>query len=283
MAVEIAMVDDLVVPLEEAKISAHDRSVYFGDGVYEVVRCSGGKLFEMERHMERLKSSLAKMDMLTKVDLKMVRGRVERAKEEAQIPESLIYFQISRGRAPRSHDYKENWQPGFLLTVRHYKERKEQIKTITHPDWRWKRCDIKSLNLLANVMAKHAAGKAGAYEALLVDEKGLITEATSSTVLMVKGGVLQTTPLTANILPGITRTFILERAGEIGLEVKEESFTVEEVLRADEIIIAGTGAEVMGVTQVDEKIIASGTRGPVTKRMHELLRAAMRGKIPIKR
>jgi D-alanine transaminase len=273
---DLAMINDEIVPLAEARISIHDRSIYFGDGVYEAVRYCEGRLFAMEQHLERLKNSFREMDMSAKVDIEQVRRRVERAVSEAAMAEALVYFQISRGAALRNHDYSDDWQPSFLLTIREYHDRREQATVITHPDWRWKRCDIKSLNLLPNVLAKHAATKAGAYEALLVDENGLITEATSSNAALVKGDVLQTAPLTANILPGITRLLILGLAGQVGLQVREESFTVEEALAADELLITGTGNEVMGVTHVDGKTIADGKVGPCTQRFHELLIEAMK-------
>ena len=147
---------------------------------------------------------------------------------------------------------------------------------ITHPDWRWKKCDIKSLNLLPNVLAKPAATKAGAYEALLVDENGLITEATSSNALLIKGDVLQTAPLTANILPGITRAIVLGLTGQVGLRVREKSFTVKDALMADELLITGTGNVVIGVTQMDGKPVANGKVGPYTQRFHKLLIEAMK-------
>jgi len=273
---DLAMINDEIVPLAEARISAHDRSIYFGDGVYEAIRYCEGGLFAMEQHLERLKNSLRKMDMLARVDLEQVRRRVDRAVSESAIADALVYFQISRGTALRNHDYADDWQPSFLLTIRVYDNRREQATVITHPDWRWKRCEIKSLNLLPNVLAKHAATKAGAYEALLVDENGLITEATSSNAMLVKGDVLRTAPLTANILPGITRAIILGLASRVGLQVREESFTVDEALAADELIITGTGNEVMGVTRMDGKPIADGKPGPCTKQFHKLLIEAMK-------
>jgi len=268
---ELAMVDDVIVPIAEAQISAHDRSVYFGDGVYEAVRYCNGKLFAIDWHIDRLTNSLRKMDMLDKVDLELVRRRVDRALAQADIAEAVVYFQITRGRALRSHDYDDDWQPGFLLTVRQFTRQADRATAVTHPDWRWKRCDIKSLNLLANVLAKHAAVKAGAYDAILVDENGLVTEATSSSVLMVKDGVLLTAPLTANILPGITRALVLEWADKVGLQRCEESFTVGEALAADELMAAGTATEVMGITQLNGKKIADGKPGSFTRRFRELL------------
>jgi len=278
---ELAMVDDLIVPIEDAEISAHDRCVYFGDGVYEVIRAIEGKFFALQEHFSRLESSLDKMDMLEKVDLALIRRRIDQAYAASQIRNALIYFQITRGRALRSHDYDDNTRPGFLLTVRDWQPKDHPVSTaITHPDWRWKRCDIKSLNLLANVMAKHAAVKAGAYEALLVDDQGFVTEGTSTTVMVVRDGVLLTAPLTANILPGVTREIILPWARQIGLDVREESFTVPQALTADELFVTGSGTEVMGITKLDQQNIGRAQIGPCTRKFQSLLLDAMHsGKI----
>jgi len=273
---EIAMVDDTIVPIQDAQISAHDRSVYFGDGVYEVLPSVNGALFELDRHMARLESSLRKMDMLDQVDLVQIRRRVLRAREAAEIPHATIYLQVTRGRALRSHDYGPDWQPGFLLTVRpRRRQQRESGTVITHPDWRWKRCDIKSLNLLANVLAKHAATQAGAYEAVLVDDNGLVTEGTSTSAMIVKDATLITAPLTANILPGVTRELVLEWAPDLGLEVVEKSFTVNDALKADELIITGTSTEVLGITQLDKQTIADGRPGQYARKLQGILTDAM--------
>jgi len=271
---ELAMVDDCIVPLDQAQISAHDRGIYFGDGVYEVLRYCAGRLFALDGHIARFRNSLAQMDMLGKIDLGLITERIERAVAAAGIDDAAVYFHITRGSALRSHDYSDDWKPNFLLTVRAFHRREPAVKAITHPDWRWHRCDIKSLNLLANVMAQHAAHKKGAYEALLVDGN-MVTEATSSSVLMIKDKVMQTAPLTANILPGITRSLLLEWAGSVGLAVAEKSFTVSQALGADELLITGTGSEVMAITHLDEKPIADGQPGAYTKIFRNLLYQAM--------
>jgi len=275
---ELAMINYTVVDMDQAKVSAHDRGLLFGDGVYEVIRFCNGKLFEMEEHMSRFEHSLQEMDMLTQVDLAVIRSRVDRALDQSKLRDAKIYFHVTRGSSPRSHDYNPNWQPEFLLTVRVVKDQHHQDtgRAIIHPDWRWKRCDIKSLNLLANVLAKHAATKAGAYEAILVDEKGMITEATSSSVLMVKDGALWSAPLQANILPGITRSLLLKWVGDLGLEPQEELFSLVDLKKAEELMITGTGTEVMGITQVDGQTIGNGKLGNYTKRFQEKLVAAMR-------
>jgi len=273
---ELALVNDLIVPLEEALVSAHDRGLYFGDGVYEVVAWRNGRLFAWERHQQRLRRSLREMQMLERVDLAQIEQRVRRAVEASGLEEAVVYFHVTRGRGPRKHDWPADWQMSFLLTVRSRPAAAPEAATaITHPDWRWKRCDIKSLNLLANVLAKHAAGAAGAYEAVLVDEKGLVTEGAVTSVLMVEEGALRTAPLTANILPGITRALLLEAAGEAGLAVREESFTVAEALKGAELMLTGTTAEVIGVTHLDGERIGDGRVGRYTRRLREILVARM--------
>lgn len=273
---ELAMVDDVIVPIDEAKIPVHDRCVYFGDGVYEVVVAGNGRLFAMEQHMARLERSLRELDMLDRVDLPVIRRRIDRGVAEANLDNARVYWQVTRRAARRTHDYGDNWQPGFLLTVTERADKHSDPATaITQPDLRWKRCDIKSLNLLANVMAKHAATKAGASEAILVDEHGLITEGTSSSVMIVKDGVLRAPPLTANILPGITRQLLLGWAEEAGLEKCAESFNVSEALAADELMVVGSGYGVAAITHLDGKQIANGEQGTYTERLAQILTDAM--------
>ena len=270
------MIDEQLCPIEKATISAHDRGIFFGDGVYEVIICCCGRPFEMDRHMARLENSLRLMDMLEKVDPQQVCRRVHNAIAEAHLKNAVIYFHITRGTSMRSHNYADDWQPNFFLTIRpHRAGGRSAITAITHPDLRWKLCCIKSLNLLANVLAKRAAVKAGSYEAILVADDGLITEGSSTSVFMIKDDVLRTAPLNANILPGITRDLILEWADGLGLEGRGESFTVKQALAADELMITGTTTGIMAVTALDGRIIADGQPGNRTKRLAEMLDEAM--------
>ncbi|MBN1845710.1 MAG: aminotransferase class IV [Sedimentisphaerales bacterium] len=273
---ELAMINDTIVPIAEARIPAHDRGLFFGDGVYEVVAAAGGRLFGLDRHLRRLEHSLREMDMLGRVDLELIEQRVRRAYAEAQLPDAKVYFHLTRGCALRAHEYDSDWQPNFFLTVGARRRLPfETVTAITHPDWRWKRCDIKSLNLLANVLAQNAARRQGAYEALLVDENHCVLEATANSVLLVRDSVLRTAPLHANILPGITRALLLEWAPAFGLAVREESFTVEEACQADELMLTGTTSEVLGVRQLDGRMIADGRPGPCTRRFRQRLQEAM--------
>ena len=273
---EIAMVNDQIVPIDEAKVSGHDRAGFFGDGVYEVAALRNGKLFVMDRHMARLEYSLREMDMLDRVDLQVVRQRIDRAVAEAGLDNATVYWHITRGAARRRHDYGADWQPNFFLTITEKRQSPPATATaITQPDVRWKRCNIKSLNLLPNIMAKHAAAQAGAYEAIFIDDQGLVTEGSSSSILMIKDGQLRVPPLTANILPGITRQFLLEAASPADLEICEQSFTLTEALAADELIMTSSTCNIVALTQVDGKQIGLGQRGPCTQRLAEILTSAM--------
>jgi len=205
---QIAMIGDKIVPVDKLEPAYLDRGVYFGDGVYEVVRSYNGKIFALQEHLQRFANSLAAIE-ITGVDIDSIRSCVRKAFDAAGISNAKIYFHITRGSAPRSHTWGNDLKPNFFLTVTELPDDTElKIKGIevsTHPDWRWKRCDIKSLNLLPNVLARADAATKGCEEAILVDEAGLITEGAGSAFFAVSGQTLQTAPLTANILPSMTR------------------------------------------------------------------------------
>ncbi|MBN2065014.1 MAG: aminotransferase class IV [Sedimentisphaerales bacterium] len=272
---ELAMIDDKITPMDDAMISIHDRSVYFGDGVYEALRVCHGKIFAADRHFKRLENSLKSMEMLETTDLNVIKERVNRAITTSGLQEAMVYFQISRGQEQRKHSWTDGIKSRFLLTIKEFKGTgSTEVAAITQPDMRWKQCHIKSLNLLANVQARHAASKAGAYEAILVDGDGIVTEATSSSVMMIKGNTLFAPPLAANILPGVTRSLILEWAPQVGLEVRQESFSLVDLLKADEVLLSGTATEVKSVVKVDDKVIADGKQGKYAVILHKLLKAA---------
>jgi D-alanine transaminase len=276
MYMELAMVGDSIVPFDEACISIHDRAVSFGDGVYEVLACRGGRLFEMERHMARLRHSLGEMEMLDRVDLDVIEERIHRGLRCSELSDAVVYLQVSRGAPYRTHDYPADWTPTFFLTVRPINpEAKLEATAITYPDIRWKRCDIKTLNLLGNVMAKHAAAQAGADEAILINDQGLVTEGSSTSILLVKDGRLRTAPLTANILPGVTRSLLLEWAMQDGISADETSFTSREAFEADELMMTGTITGVKAIVRIDSRTIGTGKIGPITRKMRERLDYAM--------
>lgn len=265
---QIAMIQDKIVPIEELEPVYLDRGIYFGDGVYEVVRSYNGKIFALEEHLQRFANSLAAIE-ITGVNIDRIRQQVQKAFDAAVIANARIYFHITRGSALREHTYGPDLKPNFFLTVTEQtddtEEKNKGIAVSTHPDWRWKRCDIKSLNLLANVLARQDATRKGCAEAILVDEASLITEGSHSAFFAIFGQTLQTAPLTANILPSITRIFVIKAGKNIGLEVLEESLTPQQAAGADEMFIAVTTEDIVPVVKFDNKVIGDSKPGKYTK------------------
>jgi D-alanine transaminase len=274
---QLAMIEDRILPFEKLDPANCDRGIYFGDGVYEVIRSYNGKLFAFEEHMQRFAQSLAGIE-IDGIDLDQIRTRIRRAFEQAKIPNAKIYWHITRGSGPRDHCGQSNLTPNFFLTVMELndaaaeKEKKKGIAVSTHPDWRWKRCDIKSLNLLANVLARRDAQKKGCSEAILFDEQGLVTEGSASAFFVIFEQTLQTVPLTANILPSITRAFVLDAAQSVGLKILEKSFTPQQAATAAEMFIAVTTKDIIPVVKFDESKIGDGTPGSYTKKLMEEFR-----------
>lgn len=265
---KLAMLNDRVVPVEDLDPIYFDRGIYFGDGVYEVLRSYDGKIFALDEHLQRFANSLAAI-RISSIDINLIRDRVERAFNMAGLPTVRIYFHVTRGSAPRSHVWDADLEPNFFLTVSELTDNPDDkakgFAVSTHPDWRWKRCDIKSLNLLANVLARQDAIDKGCDEAILVDEAGLITEGSGSALFAVLGRTLQTAPLTANILPSVTRMFAVKATANIALEVNEQSLTPQQAASADELFIAVTTRDIVPVVKFDDATIGDGTPGPITQ------------------
>jgi D-alanine transaminase len=265
---KVVMVQDEIVPLEELEPVYFDRGIFFGDGVYEVLRSYNGKIFALEEHLQRFADSLAAIEIIS-VNIEQIRRRVQRAFDAAGISNAKIYFHITRGSGPRDHAGCSDLKPNFFLTVSELQDSTEEkakgIAVSTHHDWRWKRCDIKSLNLLANVLARMDAVWKGCSEAILIDEAGFITEGAASAFFAVFKQTLQTAPLTANILPSVTRKFIIKAAKNIRLEVVEESLTPLQAREANELFIAVTTKDVVPVVRFDNGVISDGKPGKYTQ------------------
>lgn len=265
---QIAMIRDKIVPIAELEPVYFDRGIYFGDGVYEVVRSYNGKIFALKEHMARFARSLAAIG-IPGVDTAQIGGRVQKAFDTAGISNAKIYFHITRGSGPREHFCDSKLEPNFFLTVTEAdddtKAKTEGIAVSTYPDLRWKRCDIKSLNLLPNVLARQDAAKKGCSEAILVDESGLITEGAASAFFAILNQTLQTAALTSNILPSITREFVLKAGKNADLEIIEKPLTPQQAGGADELFIAGTTKDIVPIVKFDDKVIGNGKPGKHTK------------------
>ena len=265
---QLAMIDGAIRPFEELEPAYLDRGIFFGDGVYEVLRSYDGRILALDEHLRRFAGSLAAIG-ITGVDMDLIRSRVLKAFEAAGIANAKIYFHVTRGSAPRNHLPEANLQPNFFLTITELQDnpasKANGIAVSTHPDWRWKRCDIKSLNLLPNILARSDAAKKGCGEAIFVDDAGLITEGAGSAFFAIIGQTLQTASLTANILPSITRDFVVKAAEKVGLQVVEKSLTPQQASAADELFIAVTTQDIVPVVKFDGKVIADGKPGKYVK------------------
>ncbi|MFC1781042.1 aminotransferase class IV [Planctomycetota bacterium] len=272
---QIAQLQDKIIPFDEIEQVYLDRGLYFGDGVYEVLRSYNGKLFAFEEHMERFAHSLAAVE-ITNVEMEKIRSSVLKAFETAEIANAKIYFHITRGSAPRDHICPADLAPNFFLTVTQLADdtqlKAKGMAVSTYPDLRWKRCDIKSLNLLPNVLARQEAARKGSHEAILVNDEGFITEGAASAFFAVKEKKLQTSPLAENILPSITRKFVLKAGDNLGMEIIEKSLTPQQASCCDELFIAVTTKDIVPVIRFDDKIIKDGKPGEYTKALTDEFR-----------
>ncbi len=261
----------------EALIDPEDRGYTFGDGVYEVFRIYHGTCFEAEAHWERLARSLSELRInLGKPVSDLSRG-IETFLREEDINDGMLYLQVTRGAAPRAHPFPSADTPPVITAftkplTRPSDALEHGASAVIQPDIRWLRCDIKSLNLLPNVLAKQAASEAGAQEAIL-HRDGTVTEGSASNAAIVSGGVLWTHPANHLILHGVTRAVTLKLAREIGIPVREEPFTLDMLHNADEAFMMGTTVEVMPIVRIDGKPVATGVPGAVTRRLQKAFEA----------
>lgn len=277
---EIAYVNGRVLPFAEATVSINDRGFTFGDAIYEVITAYNGRLFLFEEHMARLRRSLDEIRM-EYVDVATIGEQIREIYRRSQMPVAMVYLQVTRGVAPRSHAFPgQRPEPTVVITVREFPHKEAElvargVSCITVPENRWARVDIKTTNLLPNVLAKQLAVEAGCYEAIFIGANERVIEGTSSNIFIVKDDTLFTHPLNHTILSGITRRFLIGLADEAGIAVREEHVTRHELYHADEVILSGTTTEVTPVLRIDDRLIGDGRPGPVTKKLFTRFRKAI--------
>lgn len=269
-----------IMPLADVRVSVLDRAYLFGDGVYEALHLYRGRPFLLHEHFERLRRSLREIRIGCDVD--RIQRRMFDTIAASGVQDGLAYFQVSRGVAARTHRFPDPPAvPNELIYIQpidpheHEERRRTGAKLVTFADLRWKRCDIKSLNLLGNCLAAQAAAEAGCDEVLLVATDGTITECSHTSIFGVKAGRLMTSPLGPHILPGITRGLVLDLARRARIPVREEPLHRDTLYEVDELFITGTTAEVLPVTVVDNRPIGNGQPGPVAQRLYATYEAAV--------
>jgi D-alanine transaminase len=268
---ETAFINGRFLPLAEAKVSIEDRGFQFGDGVYEVIRTYGGRPFKLDAHLSRLERSAKAIDLRQPYPAARWTEYVMEGLRLAGFPEAKIYLQITRGVAPRDHAYATDLEPTAVMTVRELQSLDPTLRTggvaaMTMKDTRWGRCDIKSINLMANVMARQQAKQAGVFETILV-RNGEVTEGAVSNVFINYDQTLMTAPEGGHILSGVTRDIVIRLAREEGLTVQERYCNEQELFGAAEVFLTGTTVEVMSVVRIDGKQIGRGEPGPVTRNL----------------
>lgn len=267
------------IPKSEAMISVDDRGFLLGDGLYEVTPFYGGVPFALDRHLARLARGLEWIRIAYDVgSLEAMHGELLTRNGLEKAERSMVYMQITRGAAPRTHYFPEgDVTPTIFASAKAWSRPTDEVwnrgfRAITVPDRRWSRVDVKTICLLPNAMAFQAARDVGADDAILVRD-GVAIEGAHQNFWGVFGGTAVTHPQTGHILPGITRGVVLEEARAAGLPVEERPIQVEELIHADELFFTGTTGEVRPVVEVDGRAVGDGRVGPVTRRLSDLLLA----------
>ncbi len=269
----IYFMDGQFTKREDLKVSIDDRGYYFGDGVYEVIKVYGGKMFTAHEHFSRLFESAEKIKITIPFNESELMDTANELIKVNNISDGHLYIQVTRGSSSRQHNF-----PGpevlpivtayAIETKRPVANMEKGIAVKSVEDIRWLRCDIKSLNLLGSVLAKQEAHEAGCFEAVL-HRDGYITEGSSTNMFGIKDGKVYTHPASNLILNGITRQVVLSICYNLEIPVVEMPFTLEEAYEMDELFLTSTTSEVMPITTIDGRSMSGGTPGPITVRLQK--------------
>ncbi|HEY5239212.1 MAG TPA: D-amino-acid transaminase [Rhizomicrobium sp.] len=274
----VAYVNGRYVPHGQAGVHVEDRGLQLGDAVYEVFGVFGTRLMDEEEHLDRLERSLREIQVAMPMARNTLKFVLRETARRNRLHDGIIYLQVTRGAVRRDHPIPAHVPRPTLIVTAHNldmgaiaRRRENGIKIVTRPDERWGRCDIKTTQLLANLLAKTEARRAGAYEAWLVDRDGFVTEGTSTSAWIVNAdGQVVTRDLSNAILPGVTRRIILETASKEQIRFDERPFTPEEARNAREAFISSATGAAIPVIAIDGHPIGDGKRGPITRRIQEI-------------
>jgi D-alanine transaminase len=265
------------IPREQATIDVDDRGFLFADGVYEVIHSYEGHLFQMDAHLQRMEHGLRSLQIAMD-DVQAMRKVAERLIVENGLAsgEATVYIQITRGSAPRTHSFPPaGTPPTVYATATQYTSQRDQAKkgiaVILVPDTRWARCNIKSVALLPNVLARQRASEAGVADAIFVRD-GVAIEGTSSNFFGVFNGEVVTAPKTNYILPGITRHVVIGLCADIGVPVHEAPILEHQLGEAEELFLTSTISEIRPIVRLNDHPVGTGTPGPMTRRIQQAFR-----------
>lgn len=269
----ISYVNGHYLPHYAASVHIEDRGYQFSDGVYEVVAIHQGKLIDMDSHMIRLMRSMEELEITWPVCKKAMILIIREVIRRNRIKDGIIYIQITRGVAPRQHTFPDHQNSALVVTAKRFppfdfESENNGINIITTPEIRWQRCDIKTISLLGNCLAKEKARRAGCYEAWFVEDDGMITEGTTSNSWIVTDkGELVTRDVSNSILNGITRLSIMKIAKENNIHFNERAFSLEEAKTAKEAFVSSTTSFVKPVLKIDGQPVGDGQVGPLSARL----------------
>ena len=272
----IAYIDGVYQPLNMPGILVEDRGYQFADGVYEVCAIRGGKLLDEARHLDRLDYSLAALDMPTPMSRAALQQVMRETLRRNRVRDGILYMQVSRGVAPREHMFNPDLKPVLVITARpiaadrRAQIMKKGISVVSVPDQRWARCDIKSISLLPNVLARQSARNAKVQEAWQIDGQGMVTEGAATNAWIVDAkGVLRTRPASHEILNGIVRQVLLDCVADLGMKFEEKPFSLKEALAAKECFSTASTMSVFPVIEIDGQKIGAGKPGEVAKMLSD--------------
>lgn len=276
----VSYVNGRYMPHRCASVHIEDRGYQFADGVYEVIAVWGGRLIDEQAHLARLARSLAELRIRPPMSEAALRHVIREVVRRNRLGRGAVYLQVTRGVARRDHTFPPADVPPSLVVTAHRPRPSvntaEGGRIISIPDLRWKRCDIKSIALLANVLGKQRAKEAGAFEAWMIDEAGNVTEGTASNAWIVTAANELVTPrLGDRVLSGVTRSAVAGLAKDMGLKIVERSFSLEEAKAAREAFVTGTTSLVTPVVRIDDAVIADGRPGQVALRLRAAYEKAM--------
>jgi len=278
-AKDIVYLNGEFCPRAEARVSVEDRAFVFGDGVYEVLRAINGRLFATRFHNDRLTRSLDGIrisleesdspERFSEIGSELLR------ENDLMQGEATVYMQVSRGVATRLHNFPSPpVPPTVYISVTRFKPYSDLAETgataISHPDLRWGRCDLKTLNLLPNVLAAQTAKERGAFEAMLIRD-GVVTEGAKTNFFGVVDGALRTHPCDNHILPGITRSVLHDLARGVNIALDETPIKASEISRLSELFLTGTTTDVMPIVKLDDRPVGNGKPGELTRRLQKVL------------
>ncbi len=274
----IAYVNGRYLPFARAGVHVEDRALQLGDGIYEVCNVIGGVMLDEEPHLDRMERSLRELGMAMPMGRPALKLVMREMIAQNRIADGFLYMQVTRGAVKRDHiPPADGPRPTLIMTMRAQdmaalaNRMEKGIAVSTQPDIRWGRCDIKTVQLLPNLLAKQAARKTGAFEAWLVDEDGFVTEGSSTNAWIVdKDGTVITRDLSNAILPGVTRRIILEALAEAQIKVVERKFTVAEAKAAREAFLTSATGAAVPVVVIDGQSLGNGAPGALTRRIREL-------------